>query len=87
MGFSQIYELLQHSGSYCKDMYIAQTKLDNIYALHVRSALLLTVFHLPLVLVVLRLSKPVDAEGGEFSPHTCCCGLAHPHTFTIPVPL
>lgn len=26
----QVYELLQHSGRYCKDMYIAQTKPDNI---------------------------------------------------------
>lgn len=38
MRFSQIYELLQHSGSYCKDLYIAQTKLDNIYMLHVRTS-------------------------------------------------
>lgn len=30
--FFQVSELLQHSGWYCKDMYIAQTQPDNIYA-------------------------------------------------------
>lgn len=47
MRFSQLYELLQHSGSYCKDLYIAQTKLDNIYAPRVRTCLICVCFASP----------------------------------------
>lgn len=81
MRFPQIFELLQHSGSYCKDMYIAQTELDNIiYMLHVRTSVqFLSIFHLQHVLFLFRLFKPVsetlDAEGELFPvrifQHTC----------------
>lgn len=93
MRFSQLYELLQHSGSYCKDLYIAQTKLDNIYALRVRTCLICVCFASPPCVTPLQIVQTsfnfksllmLSFFSEDFSTHTCC-GSLPPHTFITPL--